>query len=395
MKGQESLRIRARRAWPRAVAWFFLMCGSAAAADTPWSWLAADTVAGARMTQTLNALWAMTPKEAGQAARALGQTAEGAAGDMRRAAHLLQAVAFERADAMGSAKTGYKQVAEGDQSTPYAVTADLRLRLLNAANAVEREAVYQAIVDDPRFQDASARNPRGWILEDNHWTDELRPAALRALMTPRNDWLSVRLFHYLESVSILPRPYSYLFILLFVSLAVKVLQLPWLVRGARTAQAMQRLKPKMAEIQSLPEGERAEAVVRLFRENNLDMKAGCLFLFVDLVFFVWILIVLAAFAPQLALDGARFLWIPDITRYNGGIVPLFVVVSLLAPLVGGAQLGQTPGQIIGGGVFVCLVVWPLAWYFGWPAYVFILWIGLALLGLVIQLPMRAYFKAAG
>jgi membrane protein insertase Oxa1/YidC/SpoIIIJ len=332
MKGQEWLQERARRAWPHAVVLFCLICGSVAAANTPWSWLGADPVPQARMTPTLNALWAMTPTEAAQAAKSLGTIADGAAGDTRRAARLLQAVALERADAIGSARAAYGQVAEGQQSSAYAATADLRLRLLNAANADEQEAVYQSIVDDPRFLAAPEKRTWGWILDGDHWSDGLRPAALRALVALRSDWLSVRLFDYLKSVSPLPPSYGYLFVLLAVSLGVKILQLPWIVKAARSAQVLRSLKGEIAYMQDLPPDSRGPAMMQLMQANGVDMKAGCLLPVLDVIFLFWIFYAVASFAPQMALDGAGFYGVPDVTRYNDNIVIAFIWITLIRVL---------------------------------------------------------------
>lgn len=115
------------RVWPRVAV---LVClgvyGSVACAQVPWSWLSSGTVSRDNMTSTLNALWSMTPDEAAQAARSLLERVDGASGEKRQAAHLLQAVALERATSVGSAKAAYEQIAGDVQPSAYSATAKMR-----------------------------------------------------------------------------------------------------------------------------------------------------------------------------------------------------------------------------------------------------------------------------
>ena len=135
--------------------------------------------------------------------------------------------------------------------------------------------------------------------------------------------------------------------------------------------------------------------MQLMQANNVDIRPGCLILFLDLIFFVWILTTLVAFSPQMALDGARFSWVRDITHYDFSIIPLFIAVAVLNALtIGPGQFGQSAGQIVVGSAISGLLLWVAAWYFEWPVYVFILWMVLSLLGLLIQLAMRVFLKVA-
>lgn len=111
----------------------------------------------------------------------------------------------------------------------------------------------------------------------------------------------------------------------------------------------------------------------LYKTHGINQLDGCLVRLVDVAFF---LIALTCFAPTKMLDGVSFLWVQDVTRYSGSILLVWLLVSLAYGQLARRHMAvsQAHGQLIAGVVLLFVILSGLAWYWQWPAYVFVFWI---------------------
>jgi membrane protein insertase Oxa1/YidC/SpoIIIJ len=226
----------------------------------------------------------------------------------------------------------------------------------------------------------------GWFLFSEGWVWSTRQQAAQALIELREDRLSFRFFQLLAGLSPIQGPYGYLVVLLALALGVKVLELPLL---ARTAKFSVRMRPRLEALLRLRESDPEAAqqqLVELYQREGGGTMSGCALSLVDLIFVVWAFVTLSQFSPQLVLHGARFLWAPDVTRYDLGVVVVWVLVMLahtLANQQAMRQMGQTAAQMIVGALVSGSILAALAHHWEWPAYIFVFWAILATLSLVI------------
>src|SRR5205823_6649504 len=122
---------------------------------------------------------------------------------------------------------------------------------------------------------------------------------------------------------------------------------------------------------------------RLYLENKVVPWGGCASGFVDLAFIVVGLVTLSSFAPQIRLDGGRLGWVTDVTRHDGYVGVVWVVANLVSMLASGvrAQFKQAPVPVGPAWLFAGGVVLAVARYWEWPAYVFIFWLLLIVIGM--------------
>jgi membrane protein insertase Oxa1/YidC/SpoIIIJ len=393
------------------------------------SWLAETKVPVEKVTEALNEIWDASAPDAVQMANRLNAGLEMASVEGKYAAGLLIAATHERAEDLDAAYFAYEQVKEEAADTPYATSADVRLCFLpvpeltpsaesgeeaEELNPLERlqrlkgkepkdpEEICEAILDEP--------DAEGWFLLSEQWLwDTTRRVASQALVDMRADDLSFRFFQFLRLQSPFPKPYAYMFILLAMTIGVKILALPLYIRTARTAIRMRRLQPEIQLIQSV-HGDDPMAMQRrlaeFYQKQGLNVGSGCAVFIVDLIFVIWALVALGSFSPQLILDDAKFFWVSDVTQRNFGILLVWEVLNLLQVMITsmsqqmrqqlrqleqqwGQQFDLPTGWLSCSVVIGAVVSTGVAWYLKWPTYVFVFWILLSVLGILINGVLKA------
>ena len=170
------------------------------------------------------------------------------------------------------------------------------------------------------------------------------------------------------------------------AIGVKIVALPLQVKSAIQAARFRRLRPQIEMIQRIHRGDPLEAQRQMQRLVGPDsIKYGCALAVVDLVFVVWGLMTLRDYSPQLALDGARFFSVTDVTKPSTVVFWLWIGLSLLQAVVSARAQRMGFGHALVAGLFSgCLFV-AIAWYWEWPAYVMIFWGLLTLMALALNL----------
>lgn len=288
--------------------------------------------------------------------------------------------AQERAGDAAGARITYQSLI----ATPPGVwrhSAEFRLAALaETSDRKEKESRYQAI--------ATAGVGEGLFLTGGQWAlSDAKTAALRALMELRSDQKSIRLFNFLRSKSFFPTPYAYLFILLALALAAKVVELPFIVQGAKMSLLVPRLRPEYERLRTRYGSDPAtflSEATQLWKRNGVNPTAGCMKLVIDVSFVVWIMLTLRNYAPQLALDGSRFLWAGNVVERNSGVLIMWAVCGFLVLLVTPQIDQRQTGQLACGALIILGAVGGAAWAWSWPAYLMIFWSVLSLLTVFVH-----------
>lgn len=347
----------------------------------PAATLPAGAFSSALLVQTLQTIESWSNDVARQQAASLEKMIDGVPPSDRPAALFCLASAYGRSGDRDRALRIYQDLA-ASAPAPYKKSAEFRLTAMKETDPSILEARYQTIAQ---------RAAPGLFLRGGTWTSsDTRRAALQGMMDLRADRKSIRLFNFLHGKSFFPPPYAYLFILLALGLAVKVVELPFLVQGARMSLLVPRLRGEYARLKLQYGGNPAafgREITALYQRNGVSPAAGCVKIAIDLGFVVWVMLTLRNYAPQLSLDGAKFLWTDNVTGRDAGVLVMWVVAGLLTMfLTPQMEQGQT-AKMASGSLLVLAVIAGAAWYWTWPAYLMIFWTALSLLTTLVHFVM--------
>ena len=353
------------------------------AGGRPVSGQAAAQVAPDGMTAaSLNEIAVLSPADAAVTSRTLRAELPALTGGRRQAQALLIGVALEQAGDRTAAIEAYRSAGAEAGGTPYAVTAVQRLRVLEV-NPPTKENLE-------RFFATAASSPEatGWFRARDGWAwTTTRRAAWQALVDLRADRPSFRLFSLLRARSPFEPAYGYLFVLAALGIGAKILELPLYVRMSQLQLQLRRLEPEVAGIRAAY-GDDPTLMNRelweLYKRNDVRFLGGCAVAIVDMVFVLWATFALQDFAPRLALDGARFPGVADVTRFDARAVGLWSATLLIVPMLSPDRRASQAGQVLGGGLVTLALFSAIGWYWNWPAYVFVFWAMLGVLGLAVQ-----------
>ena len=124
---------------------------------------------------------------------------------------------------------------------------------------------------------------------------------------------------------------SYAVALLLLTIIIKLLLFPLAMKQMRSTRAMQRIQPKMKEIQekykSNPQ-KLQEAQMKLYKEMNFNPLSGCLPLLLQIPIMYMLFSGIRTFVPE-AVDFYTFFWIPNLSLPDptGWALPLLVAAS--------------------------------------------------------------------
>jgi YidC/Oxa1 family membrane protein insertase len=314
-----------------------------------------------------------SPEQAKQLAASLSANTPSAA------ALFCAGAAHERAGNLPQARAAYQRVVAADTAA-FKRSAEFRLAALDVSDAKLQEAKFHSL--------AGQKPADGLFYVGGAWTaTDTKRAALQGLMDLRAQKKSIRLFNYLRSKSFFPPPYAYLFILLALAVAIKLLSLPFLVHGAKVSLAIPRLRGEYQRLKTRHAGDAlgfSSAVTQLYKRHGINPSAGCAKIIIDIGFVVWVMLTLRNYAPQLTLDGAKFLWVSSVTERDVGVLVMWMLAGLLMLfLTPQIEQGQT-AQLACASLAVLGIIAGAAWYWSWPAYLMIFWTVLSLFTAVVH-----------
>jgi membrane protein insertase Oxa1/YidC/SpoIIIJ len=321
----------------------------------PWAWLLAPNISEYTFISTLNNIWDQTPSQASDTVASLQRVAN-LAGPLsnKQAIDLLTAVALERTGDGTSANAMYQQIINRNSGDGYAASAKYRLHFVkvppgkfnllklgqwwtqkiqyqNRAKAAQIEAEYTSIM---RESDAI-----GWYLIGDQWQwSTSRKAAIQNMLNRKSDQLSFEFFQYLRAQSPFPKQYSFLYIILFLTLGIKLLALPIYARQAKLAILSPKIQQEVQWLESLYSGNPTQLDVRrneVYEKYRVEMVSGCIMPVVDLIFVIWAFIAIQGYVPQLALDEARFLWLDNLIERNLWMLVLWAGIYLVNAAITG------------------------------------------------------------
>jgi YidC/Oxa1 family membrane protein insertase len=357
-------------------------------------WLTMDDIPPDEVTLALNTIWSLSAPQALGEAEAIRNLWNAARhGKNLPAFQFLIAVAYERGGDFDSAQKTYTAIAQQYDDTPYGPSAAFRSRLLEspAGSSKEQEALFQSWAEEPEMP--------GWFLFSGTWANSTsRKAALGLVMSLRADWLWVRLFEFIRERSTFPTPYTYLFLLLVITVGVKILEFPLILNTTKTMKKLQSLQPQIQALQQIYSENQAEqqsALYSLYKENNINVWGGCLTSIIDWIFVIWAMVSMGNYVPQIIIDGGNFLWINDVTKFNLWIVIALYLITWLGMWLSGSvnQMAQQMAQsqdvskemsLSCSFVGLFAVLLAVSWILKWPAYVFIFWSLLTILGVILN-----------
>jgi hypothetical protein len=380
-----------------------------APASPTYDWLMVAPIAREKVTDALNEVSKGTPQAAVQEAERLNGMQVSASDEGGIARQLLIAAALSRGGKPAESRAAFQTLLEksggtypslGDPFVPYAITARTRLRFNEQMDPAEEEQFYEEVayrsVADNNLETEHPDGGEGWFEVGGTWVfTRERRAAFQSLMHIRQNQLSIRFFQFLHSFSPFPTPYTYLFILLVIVVLAKLLTLPLVSRAARTSVQLRDLAPQLAQLQTVYRSDPLllqRKVYELHRENNVDVRSGCLYGSVDLIFVIWVPVAMSAYSPQLGLDNAQCLGV-DVTRFSFAVFFAFLAVSIVAVWLNPAKDAAYKGGlscIVMLGVPICGVV---AWFWDWPAYVFVFWTMSLSVGRICEVAVAILFAS--
>jgi YidC/Oxa1 family membrane protein insertase len=153
------------------------------------------------------------------------------------------------------------------------------------------------------------------------------------ILSPIENLLRWLLEHLHDSVGL-----SWGWSIIGLTVIVRVLLVPLMVRQIHSMQSMQRHMPQMKEIQQKYKGDRQrlnEELMKFYKENNINPAASCLPLVVQFPIFIALYFVLKDFEKHVSAPASELGWlhiVPNITdkitaHWSGYLLLVVYVVS--------------------------------------------------------------------
>lgn len=132
-------------------------------------------------------------------------------------------------------------------------------------------------------------------------------------------------------------------------------------------------------------------IAELYKWHGVNPASGCLWTVIEIAFVSGVLLSLHAWAPQMALDGAKFFWVADILQPNHNLLIAWVGIGLFMIVITPQVAGAAAARLVGG-LFGLSIIAAIAWFFDWPAYVMIFLVLWGLLSMWINLMLMGFLK---
>ncbi|MDZ4063179.1 MAG: YidC/Oxa1 family membrane protein insertase [Coriobacteriia bacterium] len=210
--------------------------------------------------------------------------------------------------------------------------------------------------------------------------------------------------------------------IILITILMRVALTPLTLKQTRSMYEMQRIQPKIKELQQKYKGDKEklqEETLKFYQDNKVNPFGGCLPLILQMPIFIALFQVLGGTAehpgrllayleslPAAEQAAAKAFWIflPDITVTPGGMYAVGGLVAALPYLALVVLFGLSiwlPQQLMPGEnqqKQVGLIMAVMMLYFGWvsPAGVLLYWVTSSVLGLIQQqLQIRFYSRSEG
>ncbi|MEZ6127162.1 MAG: hypothetical protein R3C59_00605 [Planctomycetaceae bacterium] len=180
-----------------------------------------------------------------------------------------------------------------------------------------------------------------------------------------------------------------MFVLLILVVVYKLLTIRMIGRSHACGRAMAALNLQVALIRAQNPGDILAAqqqINTLYQQHGVQAGDITRLALVDFsMFVVW----LVFFDPTTRTRGDGFLWVADISVFQGSILPLWIAVSTANTRV--RKSGLKPmsfDQVLTGGLVVLGITYGVARFWSWPAHVFVFWILVTTFNLVCFTVLR-------
>ncbi|MGH8550709.1 MAG: hypothetical protein ACRERU_19335, partial [Methylococcales bacterium] len=298
--------------------------------------------------------------------------------EARPAAMLLLAATLEKLDDQSAARSYYRDLIPlgGD----YGASGVIRTQELELKDPEKLEAFYNKTLTEPALE--------GWFDTSGKWErTSTHQAARQGLMRLREDRFYIGLFDWLRSKSPFLITYAYLFVLLVLAAASRILVFPSILTAARLYVLSPRIASELARVKRDYAGDPAEINRRTFNIyplNGINLRRALLRFPIEIGILILFWISFKAWEPQMALDGAQFFWASNVLEPNGNTLTAWVgLMSVLAVIT--PQSGNSAGKRLFAAMFGASIFALVPWYFDWPAFVLIFLMCISLATTAIQL----------
>jgi membrane protein insertase Oxa1/YidC/SpoIIIJ len=199
--------------------------------------------------------------------------------------------------------------------------------------------------------------------------------------------LTVRFFRFLARHAHASPPAAYLSIFCYILILWALVQSPLFFKMNDLAKAAPALRTQVARLKQQYNGDQptlAKKLQEAYAQHGVNPAWGCLHSLIDLAVVAVFFLAFRAYAPQLALDGARFFWTADLLNPDLGVLALWGLMGLvrLASLPGVA--GDSIRVVVSRALLSLAMVGALAWLTQWPAWILIFGLSLWLWSLSIH-----------
>jgi YidC/Oxa1 family membrane protein insertase len=191
---------------------------------------------------------------------------------------------------------------------------------------------------------------------------------------------------------------SYFWVIVIVTILIKLLFWPLTAISNRNMKAMQALSPKMTALREKykadPQKMNAE-VMKLYRENKVNPMAGCLPTLVQIPVFIGLYYMLRS---AIELRGHGFLWIhdlsqPDTIAHLGGFAVNPLPVVMTATMIWQMKMTPTGGDPMQQKMMMLMPLMFLFFFYGTPSGLVVYWT-VQNIFTIIQMAMTKHHAAA-
>lgn len=141
--------------------------------------------------------------------------------------------------------------------------------------------------------------------------------------------------------------WSWAISIIFLTVIVRVLLIPLTVKQYTSMRAMQRLQPKIKELQKKYKDDRQklnEELMKFYRENQVNPFGSCLPLVLQIPIFMALYFMLTD--TSLFETNNAFLWIPDIRAGNYPLIVIYIASQLLSSLLMTTTVDKTQRMLM-------------------------------------------------
>jgi YidC/Oxa1 family membrane protein insertase len=339
-----------------------------------FSWAENPEVNNSRITEELNKGQSLSKEDATKVVETLGQVDSKLSKSGSAAINLLRAILLLRIEKHDEALKILEKLSSPKNIEECRATSKLMLLSLSKdINNEDKEKKLQEFIGAHKGKKCWGLYKGKWILEP------VRDACLQEIVKLHSHALSFRLFKLIRSYSTFPQHYAYLFILLALSLMLRIFAFPLDLKLVSIGASIREIQPEIRAINKkrsyLSPNEINAQLMELYKKKGINPLQGCISPGVNLAYLIWVVWMLNVYSSQMILDKAKFLWINDVCIFSFSIIWLYIFITLCASILAiNIKTTVTSGtSLIFSNIFIGLVIMGAAWYWQWAAYIFVCW----------------------